>query len=121
MAFDSTGRFYAVEFAEDVIDELNRVVKGRNYGWPLYEGGDGPDKPIADPFVVWSPTAGSSASSRRDARTTASRSGTACRSGTSACPTLVRRSGGRAGVLCARTSLRAARATCPRDRPLDTL
>ena len=55
MAFDSSGKLYAVEFGEDITDELNRVVKGQNYGWPLVEGGDGAG-PIADPIAAWSPT-----------------------------------------------------------------
>jgi glucose/arabinose dehydrogenase len=31
------------------------IRRGRDYGWPNVEGGDGPG-PYADPFVTWSPT-----------------------------------------------------------------
>ena len=55
MAFDGTGKLWAVEFGEDKVDELDRVVKGQNYGWPAVEGGDGAG-PIADPLVEWTPT-----------------------------------------------------------------
>ena len=56
MAFDGTGKLYAVEFGEDEIDELNRVVKGQNYGWPGVEGGDNVPGGIADPIASWRPT-----------------------------------------------------------------
>jgi glucose/arabinose dehydrogenase len=55
MCFDGSGRLWAVEFGDATTDELNRVVKGQNYGWPTYEGGDGAG-PVTDPFVAWSPT-----------------------------------------------------------------
>ena len=38
MAWDGTGRMYATEFGQDRFDEINRIEKGRNYGWPLIEG-----------------------------------------------------------------------------------
>ncbi len=55
MSFDAGGKLWAVEFGEDTTDELNQVVKGRNYGWPAVEGGDG-SGPVHDPFVAWTPT-----------------------------------------------------------------
>ena len=55
MAFDPAGRLWAVEFGEDTTDELNRIVRGGDYGWPDIEGGDGAG-PVRDPFVSWSPT-----------------------------------------------------------------
>ncbi len=55
LAWDGRGRMWATELGQGRRDELNRIRKGRNYGWPDVEGGDGAG-PYADPFVVWSPT-----------------------------------------------------------------
>lgn len=55
LAFDGKGRLWATELGEKARDELNRVVKGHNYGWPEVEGGDGKGG-FHDPFVTWSPT-----------------------------------------------------------------
>lgn len=55
MSFDAAGRLWAVEFGEDTTDEMDQIVKGGDYGWPDFEGGDGPG-PVRDPFVTWSPT-----------------------------------------------------------------
>ncbi len=55
LAFDGRGRLWATELGEKARDELNRVVKGHNYGWPEVEGGDGTGG-FHDPFVTWSPT-----------------------------------------------------------------
>jgi glucose/arabinose dehydrogenase len=52
LAFDGNGQLWATEFGADTWDELNRIDKGRNYGWPLEEGkGDDPD--YRNPFVQW--------------------------------------------------------------------
>ena len=56
LAFDGRGRLWATELGQSTRDELNRVVKGHNYGWPRVEGGDGPNGASHDPFVTWSPT-----------------------------------------------------------------
>jgi glucose/arabinose dehydrogenase len=55
MSFDPAGRLWAVEFGEDATDELDQIVRGGDYGWPDFEGGDGAG-PVRDPFVTWSPT-----------------------------------------------------------------
>lgn len=52
IAFDGDGRLWASELGENVRDELNRIVKGHNYGWPDVEGGDGQGG-FHDPFVTW--------------------------------------------------------------------
>jgi glucose/arabinose dehydrogenase len=54
LAWDGAGRMWASELGQSTRDELNRIRRGRNYGWPEVEGGDG-DGPYADPFVTWSP------------------------------------------------------------------
>jgi glucose/arabinose dehydrogenase len=52
MAWDGAGRMYATEFGQDRFDEINRIEKGRNYGWPLIEGA-GNDGRHADPALTW--------------------------------------------------------------------
>ncbi len=56
IAFDGSGRLWATEFGQNTRDELNRIVRGANYGWPDVEGGDGPGGKYHDPFVTWRPT-----------------------------------------------------------------
>ena len=41
-------RLYATEHGPDAHDELNRIVEGRNYGWPQAEGKDGPTPAVID-------------------------------------------------------------------------
>lgn len=53
LAFDDTGQLWASEFGDQDFDELNRIDKGANYGWPLFEG-DGGAPDYVDPQVVWS-------------------------------------------------------------------
>ena len=55
LAVGPDGRLWATELGENTRDELNRILKGRNYGWPAVEGGDGPGG-FTDPFATWSPT-----------------------------------------------------------------
>lgn len=66
IAFDSQGRLWVTEMGPKHGDELNRVVKGENYGYPIVSDGDhysGEEIPdhdtrpeFAAPAVVWIPT-----------------------------------------------------------------
>ena len=38
LAWDGAGRMYASEFGQNRQDEIDRIVPGGNYGWPIYEG-----------------------------------------------------------------------------------
>ncbi len=58
---DSKGRVWASEFGEQDADELNLLVPGGNYGWPLVEG-LGEDARFINPVTVWSPTSTASPS-----------------------------------------------------------
>ena len=65
LAFDGAGRLWAAEMGPQGGDELNLIVRGDNYGWPLvsngshYGGADIPDhatRPeFAPPLLSWSP------------------------------------------------------------------
>lgn len=50
IVFDDKGRLWASEFGASSFDEMNRIVKGGNYGWPQAEGAGGPGH---QPFVTW--------------------------------------------------------------------
>jgi glucose/arabinose dehydrogenase len=52
ITFDGKGRLWASEFGEKRADELNRIRKGANYGWPRSEGGDGRGG-TRDPLATW--------------------------------------------------------------------
>jgi glucose/arabinose dehydrogenase len=54
MAWDGAGRMYATEFGQDRFDEINRIEKGRNYGWPATEGAAGGGR-YTDPELTWPP------------------------------------------------------------------
>ena len=56
LSFDRRGRLYATEFGQNTRDELNRIVRGANYGWPIVEGGDGAGGKYRDPITTWQPT-----------------------------------------------------------------
>jgi len=51
---DGSGRLWASEFGQNTHDELNRIVRGHNYGWPRVEGKDGAGG-FHDPLAQWSP------------------------------------------------------------------
>ncbi len=53
LAFDGEGRLWASEFGQTEFDELNRIEKGGNYGWPECEGRCETEG-LIDPQVVWS-------------------------------------------------------------------
>ncbi len=52
LAFDGSGQLWATEFGKNTWDELNRIDKGRNYGWPVVEG-KGDQKEFRNPYVQW--------------------------------------------------------------------
>jgi len=52
IAWDGAGRTYATEFGQDRFDEINRIERGRNYGWPAVEGAGGGGR-YTDPEVTW--------------------------------------------------------------------
>jgi glucose/arabinose dehydrogenase len=53
LAFDSRGQLWATEFGQNQWDELNRIERGRNYGWPEVEGKGTGGGRYVEPFIVW--------------------------------------------------------------------
>ncbi|MCW2768424.1 MAG: yliI 1 [Nocardioides sp.] len=47
-------QLWASEFGDSTVDELNRIERGGNYGWPQVEGEGGTDQGFIDPQVTWS-------------------------------------------------------------------
>jgi glucose/arabinose dehydrogenase len=55
LTFDSVKQPWATEFGQNRWDELNRIVPGGNYGWPIVEGRS--DRPgLVNPLVQWRPS-----------------------------------------------------------------
>ncbi|MFF8844878.1 PQQ-dependent sugar dehydrogenase [Streptomyces sp. NPDC015127] len=52
--FDSRGRLWQAEFGNSVMDEVNLVQKGGNYGWPHCEGTNGSCAGYIPPKKTWS-------------------------------------------------------------------
>jgi glucose/arabinose dehydrogenase len=53
LAWDSAGRMFAAELGQNRLDELNRIQRGGNYGWPTCEGPCN-DARFVDPVLTWS-------------------------------------------------------------------
>ena len=68
MAWDDGQRMYATEFGQDRWDEVNKIDKGRNYGWPTVEG-TATDARFANPVAVWPPAEASCAGAAMLGRT----------------------------------------------------
>lgn len=58
IAWTDDGTMWASEFGQNTFDELNRIVPGANYGWPLVEGTAG-DERFVEPVAVWTTDAAS--------------------------------------------------------------
>lgn len=54
LAWDDEDRLFATELGAGRWDELNRIVPGGNYGWPVVEG-NSPDPRFRNPALVWTP------------------------------------------------------------------
>ena len=52
LAFDDRGLLWASEFGQSKADELNRILPGEDYGWPVVEGTGGPGR-FTEPAMTW--------------------------------------------------------------------
>ncbi|MFD0418368.1 PQQ-dependent sugar dehydrogenase [Streptomyces sp. NPDC127108] len=57
--FDSKGRLWQAEFGDGIMDEVNLVQKGGNYGWPHCEGTSGSCSGYVAPKKTWPTSAAS--------------------------------------------------------------
>lgn len=55
LAWDARGQLYATEFGQNQFDEVNRIVPGGNYGWPIVEGDNG-DSRFIRPVATFRPS-----------------------------------------------------------------
>ena len=56
LAWDPQGRLWSAEFGQDTWDELNLIVAGHDYGWPVVEGiGDTDGGKYTNPVREWHP------------------------------------------------------------------
>jgi glucose/arabinose dehydrogenase len=53
LAWDDQGRMFASEFGQDRFDEINRILPGHDYGWPVVEGFGGDRKRYTPPLLTW--------------------------------------------------------------------
>lgn len=53
LAWALDGRLFASEFGQNTWDELNEIIPGGNYGWPVVEGEGGGDQGFVDPLQTW--------------------------------------------------------------------
>ncbi len=53
IAWTPDGTMYASEFGQNTWDELNKIVPGGNYGWPVVEGAGGADRGFVEPLQTW--------------------------------------------------------------------
>jgi glucose/arabinose dehydrogenase len=56
--FDSQGRLWQAEFGNTVMDEVNLISKGGNYGWPECEGTSGNCGGFVAPKKTWPTSSG---------------------------------------------------------------
>lgn len=54
LSWDGKGRLYASELGATRYDEINRILRGENYGWPEVEGRGGEPR-YEDPLTVFRP------------------------------------------------------------------
>ncbi|MFF7250985.1 PQQ-dependent sugar dehydrogenase [Embleya sp. NPDC008237] len=51
--FDSKGRLWQAEFGDNIMDEVNLIQKGGNYGWPNCQGTEGSCSGYIAPKKTW--------------------------------------------------------------------
>jgi glucose/arabinose dehydrogenase len=55
LAWDGSRRLWATEFGQNRFDEINRITKGSNYGWPTVEGQGDTQGRFTNPALTWTP------------------------------------------------------------------